>query len=71
MTVVSAALEIGSVRGSAIFRVQRDGALEMRDCPVLVAPRVCNREHVDGVIVVGILVAHDADARSPDRPVRR
>jgi hypothetical protein len=45
----------------AVLRVERDGAFEMRDrLGVLVPLSVRDGEHVDGVVVVGVFVAHEA-----------
>ena len=45
----------------AVFRVERDRTLEVRDrFGVLAALGVRDREHVERVIVVGIFVAHEA-----------
>ena len=63
--VVAQRLEIGIVPGQrAVFRVEGDGALEMGDgFGMLVALRVGDGQHVEGVVVVGILVAHQAQVR--------
>ena len=43
-----------------VFGIERDGAFEVRDrFGVLVTLRVCNGEHVDGVVVVRVLVPHE------------
>ena len=63
--VVSQRFQIGIVsRESAVFRVQCDGAFEVRDgLRVLVALRVRDGEHVDGVVVIRILVADETQVR--------
>ena len=60
--VVAERLEIRIVSGEgAVLRVERDGAFEMRDgLGVLAALRVGDGEHVEGVVVVGVFVAHEA-----------
>ena len=52
----------GSFRARARFSgIERDGALEMRDrLGVLVPLSVRDGEHVDGVVVVRVFVAHEA-----------
>jgi hypothetical protein len=63
--VVAKRLEIRIVAGEgAIFRVQSDRTLEVRDgFSMLVTLGVRDGEHVDRVIVVGILVADEAQMR--------
>ena len=63
--VVAQRLEIGVIsRERAIFRIQRDRAFEVRHgFGVLLALRVSDGEHVDRMIVVGILVAHEPQVR--------
>ena len=63
--VVAQRLEVGIVaRERTILRVERDGAFEMRDrFGVLVPLGVGDGEHVERVVVVGILVAHEAQVR--------
>src|SRR5580765_5341080 len=61
--IVVERLEIGiAAREGAIFGVERNRTLEMRDgFRVLAALRVRDGEHVERVVVVGILVAHQAE----------
>jgi hypothetical protein len=61
--VISQRLQIRIVpRERAIFGVQRDRSFEMRDrLRVLVALSVGDGKHVDGVVVIGIFVANEAE----------
>ena len=48
-------------RQGAVLSIQRNGAFEVRDrFGMLVALRVSDREHVERVVVVGVLVANEA-----------
>ena len=60
--VIVKRLEIGIVAcQSTVFWVEGDGPLEVRHrFGVLVALGVRDRQHVDGVVVVRILISHEA-----------
>ena len=72
--VVAQRLEVGVASGErAVLGVQRDRALEVRDrFGVLAALGVGDRQHVERVVVVGILVADQPQVRdAPRRSARR